>query len=460
MLLRYQGRSADLNPESFRLSLRDGGPGHVCPVPPTAQSSPRRLDRLALNVANLCNLDCAYCYAQGGGYGGPRRLMSAATGRKALDRFFRQYDEIGVIQFFGGEPLINWRTIDRIAEYGWRCAERLGRPRPRYSLVSNGTVMSPRIVDLIHRWQIEVTVSLDGPPEIHDRLRRRLGGGGSSQLIVDNVRLLREETGQPNQIEGTYTRLHVEHGVSVVDLLSYVRDVLGVPQLHLPMNVLGTATGAETWSLGPKHVEWCRRAYADAVAMTLRQLVERPCNQICILRSARQILEALVDGAPCQRLFVCPAGSGTLAVDWDGRLYPCFMFYGCEPQRIGCIHSDGALVEEEARQTFLSSIRFTGDDAASASWAAPLVRGCAAGNWWSCGEAGRIPLHEVGVVEDMVSAAAVELSALARDPERWDTLRCALQIFRLYLAAPVESPAREDARERPSPPGRRPAAAD
>src|SRR4051794_4735036 len=123
MILEYDGRFANFDKVTCAfapLASADGVQiGHLRPTPspepghqprpkePTS-STQRSLQRLVINVNNYCNLGCVYCYAQGGDYGGPSEKLELSVGKRALERFFRLYDHIETIQFFGGEPLLNW----------------------------------------------------------------------------------------------------------------------------------------------------------------------------------------------------------------------------------------------------------------------------------------------------------------------------------------------------------------
>src|SRR6266581_6314752 len=119
-------------------------------------------------------------------------------------------------------------------------------------MISNGTILSPKIIDLIKRYEIKMTVSLDGPPEINDRLRIARSGQPITQRVAENIRILKEETGQPGQIEGTYTRLHVEERVSVADVMDYVLNELGIHLLHMPINVLGKSNQHDPLAVRPE----------------------------------------------------------------------------------------------------------------------------------------------------------------------------------------------------------------
>ncbi len=429
---------------------RVSGNGERAPAPSRTETdddlhSPWRwtpgttLERLVLNVNNFCNLDCVYCYAQGGDYGGPHERMTVGVGRQAFDRFFEKYEEISTVQFFGGEPLLNWSVIDELCDYGWSQADKRGRRRPVYTLITNGTVFTPAIAEMIRRYDFKVTVSLDGPPEINDRLRisRSATKAGVSRLIEENVQELKRLTGQPVQVEGTYTRLHVQERCSVNDVLDYISGALGIGQLHMPLNVVTSADESDTYALGPEDFDYASQVYADAVSRSIHSLVSDPVTQLTLLRSALDIVEPLLNPTPQQPTFICPAGNGTIAIDSNGDVYPCFLFYRDEAFKFGSVIKRGAItLQEEARSRFLDALRPERVEVLSSSWARQFLHGCAGSNYFKNGHHGAVSQHEVELVESMVAAAVVELAHLSLDSEQWDYLPHALGLFRLYLMAP------------------------
>ncbi len=466
MRLTYRGRAAEFDPVSLAFS-RDthtawaGAATSLDPrlTPPVASSHAQplrvfskqiqskdatyvfrhgsQLNRLVLNVANFCNLDCVYCYAQGGDYGGPHEKMPIDVGKAAFDRYFELYETISAVQFFGGEPLLNWTAIDQLCEYGWTRADALGRERPVFTMVTNGTVLTSEIIAMIRAYDIKVTVSLDGPPAITDRLRpmRSPNAEGTSRIVADNIRRLRQDTNQPAQIEGTYGRAHVVQRCTVTDILDYVANELGVSQIHLPLNSMGAAGEADPHAIRDEDFEWVSASYADAVAQSIQAVVERPVSKLCVLRSATDIVDALLAAQPDEEPFLCPAGNGTIAIDANGDVYPCFMFYRMPQFRMGSL-LDGTPLDSDVRSAFLSHLLPATVPAVRDSWARRFFHGCAGGNYFKNGHHGIVSNREVELIEAMVSAAIVQLAYLREDEDKWTYLPSALNLLKMYVAAP------------------------
>ena len=99
---------------------------------------------LCLHIAHDCNLACKYCFAEEGEYHGRRALMSFEVGKKALDFLIANSgNRINLeVDFFGGEPLMNWDVVKRLVEYG-RSQEKIHNKKFRFTLTTNGVLGLP-----------------------------------------------------------------------------------------------------------------------------------------------------------------------------------------------------------------------------------------------------------------------------------------------------------------------------
>jgi uncharacterized protein len=293
---------------------------------------------------------------------------------------------------------------------------------------------------MIGRHDIKVTVSLDGPPQVNDLLRlSRTPNTSVSRLVEENIRQLREATGQPGQLEGVYTHQHVVHRCRVVDVLEYAIDRLGIGVVHLPINSISTSERHDPQGIRPEDLEWVLAGYAEATAHSLQQLVTRPVHKTAVLSTAYSIFAALLDPTPNVGEFICPAGNGTMAVDSNGDIYPCFMFFRQKHYQWGSVHEpEQPLIRLTSQREFLAAIRPDAIPVLDASWARRLIRGCAGANFFKNGHHGTISGDEVRLVESMVRAAVVELAHLATDAEASAYLPMAMRMFTGYLDAPMQ----------------------
>ena len=140
---------------------------------------------LCLHIAHDCNLACRYCFAEEGEYHGRRALMSFEVGKKALDFLVansgnREHLEV---DFFGGEPLLNWKVVKQLVEYG-RSLEEANHKKFRFTLTTNGVLLNDEIMEFCNREMSNVVLSLDGRKEINDKMRPFRNGSGSYDMIV------------------------------------------------------------------------------------------------------------------------------------------------------------------------------------------------------------------------------------------------------------------------------------
>jgi uncharacterized protein len=322
------------------------------------------LDRLVLNVSNACNLRCRYCYAGGGNYGRPDDLMTEATAAGVLEKFLGHFGRINRIQFFGGEPLLNPGLIQFVCKLIADKAKRgeIAEP-PRFGLVTNGTILTPEIIDLLSRYSINVNVSLDGSTAVNDELR----GRGTFDKVARFVDAL-ECGGIDYAFEATYTAQHWKQGLSLCGLLDFFFDRFHVSELHIPPVCLPEG---HPLALDP---QVAARTYGDAVAYSLSNL--RRGRRRVVLSFASRMMNAFLEARPL--LPYCPAGSGTLSVDCRGGVYPCFMFTGIDDFCLGSIFEGSFLASPRSWEVLrrIAEKDKTNDSLCRTCWAFPFCSGC------------------------------------------------------------------------------------
>lgn len=154
------------------------------------------LQTLVLNLSHHCNLRCRYCYADGGNYGGLRDNMSLEVARQAVDLLLRESEDRQEVQItlFGGEPLLNFPVLKETVHYAQEAGQKLGKV-VGFSLTTNGTLLTDEVINFLLAESIGVSVSMDGPPEMHDRWRLVADGGGSYKILYPKVKRLLEQRG-------------------------------------------------------------------------------------------------------------------------------------------------------------------------------------------------------------------------------------------------------------------------
>ena len=191
---------------------------------------------LCLHVAHTCNLTCEYCFASQGKYQGERALMSFEVGKQALDFLIAHSGSRRNLEvdFFGGEPLMNWDVVKRLVAYG-REQEKIHNKKFRFTLTTNGMLIDDDVIEFANKEMHNVVLSLDGRKEVHDSLRKTASGKGSYDIIVPKFqKLVESRGGKGYYVRGTFTHNNVEF---TKDLL-HMAD-LGFTELSMEPVVCG-----------------------------------------------------------------------------------------------------------------------------------------------------------------------------------------------------------------------------
>lgn len=278
------------------------------------------LFRLVLNITNVCNMQCKYCYANGGSYGSKETIMSIETLKKILDSFYDKYDNIETIQLFGGEPTLNIPAIRFTCDY-----VRKHEKKTEVCMVTNGSNITEELFQLIKENNINLTISIDCE-ELHNELRPYNSGDGTYDIIKENIRKLYKAVGQPSQIEVTYTKQHDERDISIQKMLSSLKKDIGI---DIAAHVAAVCTHNPLYKLDtPKRFEESINDYFKNLG-TDKQIHYSFVDRFLSVLKDRQVSNVY-----------CGGGIGTLAVACNGDVYPCFYFTDNEDFRIGNIITD------------------------------------------------------------------------------------------------------------------------
>ena len=281
---------------------------------------------LCLHVAHSCNLNCAYCFASQGKYQGERALMSFETGKRALDFLIENSGTRRNLEvdFFGGEPLMNWDVVKQLVEYA-RSIEKEKGKNFRFTLTTNGVKIDDDVIDFSNREMSNVVLSLDGRKEIHDRYRVDYNGKGSWDLIVPKFQKFVEARGGKNYyMRGTFTHANP-------DFLQDIKQMLDLGFTELSMEPVVCASGDPS-ELTEQDKETVMKQYEDLAELMLQKDKEgKPFT----------FYHYMIDlkGGPCiyKRISGCGSGTEYMAVTPWGDLYPCHQFVGDEKFRLGDI---------------------------------------------------------------------------------------------------------------------------
>lgn len=284
----------------------------------------KMIKSLCLHVAHDCNLRCRYCFAGTGEYSGPRSLMPLEVGKAALDFLLSHSGARPTVEvdFFGGEPLMNMPVVRELIFYGNEAARQVGK-RIDFTLTTNGVLLDEEIGAFLKEHQVNLVLSIDGRPEVNDRMRPMAGGQGSYQRIVPRYRRLVAEL-EPTDyyIRGTYTRYNLDFAEDV----RHLHD-LGFTSLSVEPVV---AHPEDDYAFKQEDISRICEEYDRLVDLYLeRQAEGRPFDFFHFNVDLEQ--------GPClpKRLTGCGAGFEYLAVTPEGELYPCHQFVGRTEFKLG-----------------------------------------------------------------------------------------------------------------------------
>ncbi len=185
---------------------------------------------LCLHVAHVCNLNCSYCFASQGEYHGDRALMSLEVGKRALDFLIENSGghKILDVDFFGGEPLMNWDVVKALVAYG-RELEKAHGKNIRFTLTTNGVLLDDEVTEFCNKEMHNVVLSLDGRKDVHDRFRVDHAGKGSYDKILPKFLEFTKKRGKKSYyVRGTYTH----HNTDFLSDILHMAD-LGFTELSM-----------------------------------------------------------------------------------------------------------------------------------------------------------------------------------------------------------------------------------
>lgn len=282
---------------------------------------------LCINIAHDCNLRCQYCFAGQGGYGQWRMLMSFDVARRAVDFLIahsgpREHCEL---DFFGGEPLMNWHVVQQTIDYVHKQGKKHGK-KIKMSLTTNGLLLDKEKVKYLTDNHISLILSLDGRKEMHDRMRPGVHGEGTYDEIVKNLQYcVANRKGEEYYVRGTFTRYNMDFTTDVIDMIDK-----GFPAVSMEP-VVGEDTA--DYSIKEEDLPRVKAEYDRLAKLFIAR--EEEGRPFFFFHFNMDLWKG-----PClpKRLRGCGAGHEYLAVVPNGDIYPCHQFVGREGYVIGNVY--------------------------------------------------------------------------------------------------------------------------
>ena len=327
---------------------------------------------LCLHVAHICNLNCSYCFASQGKYQGDHALMSFETGKRAFDFLIENSGTRRNLEvdFFGGEPLMNWDVVVKLVEYA-RSIEKQHNKNFRFTLTTNGVLLDEDKFEFLNKEMTNVVLSLDGRREVHDHFRVDYNGKGSYDVILPKFKKFVESRGNKDYyMRGTFTHNNTDFTNDIFHMADMGFTELSMEPVVCPPDDPYALTEADMPVIFEQYEILAKE-------MIKRKKEGKPFTFYHYMLD--------LENGPCiyKRITGCGSGTEYMAVTPWGELYPCHQFVGDSKYSLGNIW-DG-VKNTDAQDEFRSCNAYSRPECKDC-WAKLYCSGgCAANSYHSTG---------------------------------------------------------------------------
>jgi uncharacterized protein len=372
-LSREKDSLASLHDDSLSRELKEidrlEGPCHR--FTPPAQ---RELRALCLNITYECNMRCIYCFTRKRQH--QRGSMTMDTAKRAIDFLMERAPEKAVLQvdFFGGEPLLNFDILMQCTAYARKKAHA-GRRQIKFTVTTNGILLDGKVGEYLNREGFSVILSIDGPPAINDIHRPLMSGQPSWNTIFNNIEnFLKSRDFQDYYVRGTYTPLSLELTETA---RFYISRGLSNFSLEPARGPAGTY-----WAVSKKELPYLQEEY-EKLALFARSCKKEgtPFNFFHF--------NVHMDAPICvtRRLTGCGAGVEYLSVGTEGELYPCHQFHGLGEFSMGTLFDSTPAPSFIALKEKMEQAHVYQKSSCSSCWARLYCSGgCHASSYFDSGD--------------------------------------------------------------------------
>lgn len=299
---------------------------------------------LVLNLTNQCNLSCQYCYEFGEDKvatpEGKPKFMDVETAKQSIDFLLESSGERETVHvtFFGGETLMNFPLLKQVVAYANESAAAKGRSVD-FSLTTNATLLTPQIVEFLSENKIGVTVSMDGPPELHDKLRVFSNGKGSYDIIAPRVKALIAS----HKTRPITCRVTLTNGVTdVVRIYRHLKDELGFHEIGFaPV----TTSPDRLYAIDEPGMHGVLKQFHILAEEWLEYALR---GEMHGFSNVSDTMAELYQGV--NKSHPCGAGLGLIGVGPSGDIAPCHRFVDSDTHALGHISTG---MDREKQQDFL-----------------------------------------------------------------------------------------------------------
>lgn len=285
---------------------------------------------MCLVIEQDCNLRCEYCFASTGDYGlGKRMHMTFETGKKAIDFLLEKSGDRENLEldFFGGEPLMNFEVVKQVVEYARSKEAEYGK-KFRFTITTNGMLLTDDKIDFINKEMSNVVLSIDGRKTVNDKVRKRVDGTGCYDTIMPKFKKLVEKRGDKEYyVRGTFTKYNIDFSDDVYSLYNEGFDQISVEPVVCSPDM--------PYALTEKELSAIFNEYERLSARILES--QKKGEKFNFFHFMLDL-----DQGPCaiKRLRGCGCGNEYVAITPEGDIYPCHQFVGIDEYKMGNLNEN------------------------------------------------------------------------------------------------------------------------
>lgn len=329
-------------------------------------------ERLVLVISQDCNLGCKYCYAQQGSYGENHvGLMTLETLKNSVKFILSEFRKgVNKIQFFGGEPLLNLDLMEQGCEWITGYFKELGLNQPIFTIVTNGTIMNHRVIDMFNKYSFIVTISLDGNKEVNDINRIYKNSNKSVfEEVKKNIKQISEKRNFPLCIEMTVDKQNIEQFIENRNNLIDIEEIhmLKPDMLHIVPAIWNDTCNKNN----DTYVDNLKKYFDKVTKYSIDTLeTENPLSIMKVVDMAAKLINKN------KKTHFCLAGIKDFSISVKGDIYPCFVFIGKEDFNMGNVNCNNKNSKFSNIQEVLLDNTFHNCKKCNKCWAKGMCSNC------------------------------------------------------------------------------------
>ncbi len=301
-----------------------------------------------------CNLRCRYCFAaSGNNYKETQKKFTRETIEKALHFIYFDYmkecKRYRIDFVSGGEPLLNFEAVKAAREIGDKLYRETGKPLYMW-LCTNGTLMDDSVLTYMNTNEIDLGISIDGPKEIHDRMRRDENDFGTYDIVTENIRSIMKNPDYGRKLKEIWALSVITSKTD--SLINAIRHNKALGLKSMQMKIVRSAKESDL-SINESNMEHFKKLYSDLVDFFKNELKEGRFEYLCMILNDNDFIGKIIVRLILRNpvTYRCFAAKEKISICANGDIYPCDSFVGNTGFLMGNIYEG---VNQDIREKFYS----------------------------------------------------------------------------------------------------------